>query len=360
MIPEPSAAIITEQDPRGSDPLKSPFNQSILEFFRYLLRKWWLFVITGAVAGVLGIVYAGMQEINYESNLSFVLQQGGSGGGVSGALTLAAQFGLNLGGSEDAFSGDNILEIIKSRRIVEKVFLSVDSFNNRPYTLVEYFLNEPGAGHSKEQPKSGGIHFPPGQPRSSFSYEQDSLLFLAYKNFVASNINAGRPDKSLSIYSVKILSGNEKFTKIFTDRIIHETDSFYTEISSKKERETLEVLEQRVASMKGNLAASISSRAASQDANVNPAFAEAQVPLQKQQANIQVYGGAYAEMFKNLELARYQYLNKIPLIQIIDGAEYPMKKIKVSKLKTGLYFAIGAAFLLVILLWLKRIYRMAA
>ena len=108
----------------------------------------------------------------------------------------------------------------------------------------------------------------------------------------------------------------------------------------EKNKETLDILEGRVAAMKGNLNTSITKRATVQDVNINPAFAEAQVPVMKQQANIQTYGAAYGELFKNLELARFQYLNEIPLMQIIDEANYPMEKIKLGKLMTGILFAV--------------------
>jgi uncharacterized protein involved in exopolysaccharide biosynthesis len=134
------------------------------------------------------------------------------------------------------------------------------------------------------------------------------------------------------------------------------TDSFYTEICSKKSRETLQILERRVAEMRGNLNTSIMKRATTQDANLNPAFAASEVPVIKYQTNMQVYGGAYAEMFKNLEIAQFQHLKKIPLIQIIDRADYPMKKVKASKIKTGLLFATGLAVLIFFLFWLRRIY----
>ena len=107
--------------------------------------------------------------------------------------------------------------------------------------------------------------------------------------------------------------------------------------------------------MKGDLNSSISNRATLQDVNVNPAFSAAQVPVLKQQTNIQVYSAAYGEMFKNLEVARFQYLNEIPLMQIIDPADYPMKKIKMGKLKTGIIFSVVSFFLLLFILWIIRI-----
>ncbi len=331
---------------------------SFFSFLKSLLKKWWLFAIVGLAFGIIGFLYAWQQKPKYESNLTFILDQGNNGSGVSGALSLAAQFGFNIGGGlNEMFSGDNILEIIKSRHIVESVFLSVDTFNTTPYTLIEFYRQKILNVDNKNSSTTRQVHFPVGTTRESLNYLQDSVLYATYMNFVNYSLEADRPDKKLSIFSIRVTSTNEKFAKVFTDKLIHATDSFYTDICSKKERKTLEILEQRVASMKGGLSSSISSKAASQDANLNPAFAESQVPLQKQQVNIQVYGTAYGEMFKNLELARFQYLNKIPLIQIIDHADYPMKKIKASKLKTAIFFALAGAFIMFLFLWLIRLYK---
>jgi uncharacterized protein involved in exopolysaccharide biosynthesis len=110
--------------------------------------------------------------------------------------------------------------------------------------------------------------------------------------------------------------------------------------------------------MKGKVNSSIGSRAEIQDVNVNPAFSAAQVPVLKEQANIQVYSAAYAEMFKNLEIARYQYLKQIPLMQIIDPADYPMKKEKMGKLKTAVIFSFVACFLTIFILWIINLFKL--
>jgi len=336
-----------------SEPL---FRHSFFSFLKSLLKKWWLFCIVGFASGIIGFFYAWHQNPKYESNLTFIIDQGNSNSGMSGALSLAAQFGFNIGGeSNEMFSGDNILQIVKSRHILESVFLSVDTFGKMPLTLIEFYRQNMLKVPSES--KAGSVHFPAGVSKSSLNYLQDSLLYATYMDFVKFSLEADRPDKRLSIFSIRVKTDNEKFTKIFTDKLIHATDSFYTDISSKKERQTLQILEQRVATMKGGLSSSISNKAASQDANLNPAFAESQVPLQKQQANIQVYGTAYSEMFKNLELARFQYLNKIPLIEIIDHADYPMKKIKMGKLKTAIFFSLAGVFITFLGLWLTRLYK---
>lgn len=331
-----------------------PVLRNLKMFFNFIVKNWLLILIVGIVAGIGGIVYSSSQKPEYKSHLSFALDEGDNGGGIGNFLNLASQFGLNIGSGKDMFAGDNILDIMKSRRMVEKVFLTADTFNNKPYTLIGYYLEI--SGQRKSNSKIKNIHFLVGQQRSSFSYQQDSLLYKTYLQFSGNHIFAERPDRKLSIYEVSVTSPDEKFTKDFTDRLVAETNNFYTEIRTKKAKETLDILEKRVDTMKRNLNSSIANKAAVQDVNINPAFTEAQVPVQKQQANIQVYGAAYGEMFKNLELARFQYLNEIPLMQIIDAANYPMEKIKSGKLATAILFAVFFDLLLLLCLLIKQIF----
>jgi uncharacterized protein involved in exopolysaccharide biosynthesis len=337
--------VIKEQQP-------AVYKFNVFALFKSLLKVWWIFLIIGVVAGLLGIWYASSVKPKYKSHLTFALDEGGDGEGMGSLLNLASQFGVNVGsGGKNIFAGDNILEIMKSRRMIEKVLLSVDTFENKPFMIIEFYLEKNGAFKSDSKIKD--IHFPVGQLKSSFSYRQDSLLKAVYLNFKNNNIIAQRPDKKLSIYEVNVTTPDEKMTKDFTDRIVEETNNYYIEIRTKKGKETLDILENRVAAMKGNLNSSITQKATVQDVNINPAFAEAQVPVMKQQANIQTYGAAYGELFKNLELARFQYLNEIPLMQIIDEANYPMEKIKPGRLMTALLFAIIAGFLFFIFILLR-------
>lgn len=319
--------------------------------FQFLKKRWWLFAISIVVAVVSGFIYAKQQSPQYESRLTFSLDAGSSDGALSSAMNLAAQFGLGMGTGQSMFEGDNILEIMKSRRMIESVLLSSENFEDKPTTLVKFYIDN---SKFKKTVKSKGrlrnIKFPPGIKKEKMSYLQDSLLYEVYQDIAKNYLSATRPDKKVGIYEVRMLSLNEKFTKVFTDRIVEATSNFYTEITGKKDKETLEILEQRVASLKGNASSSIESRAATQDANINPAFAQAQAPIIKQQFNIQSYGKAYEEMFKTLEMARYQYLKKIPLLQIIDKADYPMKKIKLSSLKAAFYFTIITVLLLAIVM----------
>ncbi len=310
--------------------------------YQMIYKRRWIIFLMALIGALAGFFYAQKKSVVYESHLTFSLDEGASGSGsaVSGLVGLVAQFGLGGGGGNDMFSGDNIIEVIRSRRIVEAVLLGTDTINNQSNILMNEWIRMKlkHVKSAKQQEFLSRINFSVGCLKDQLKYEQDSLLYEVYQDILKHHLEASRPDKKLNIYQIKFKSDNERFTKVFTDRILSATTAFYTELKTKKSMETLNVLEERVAAIKNNLGSSLVSRAATQDANINPAFAKSQVPIQQQQLNIQAYGVAYGELCKNLELARFQYLQNVPLLQIIDNADYPMDEIKPAKLK---YMSLG-------------------
>lgn len=332
--------------------------ESLLDF-RYLLRKvlklWWLFLVVGLTLGLAGYLYAKFSPVRYKSHLTFVLDDGNFNS--NSIISLASELGLNTGtqGSE-VFNGDNIINILKSRRIVESVLLITDTLEGRQQTYIGYYLQKI---QFYKNNKHQSLHFPAGLRREQLSYTQDSLLKTIYNNFSQNLITVDRPDKRLNIYQLEIVTPFENFTKKFTDELVKASNNFYTELRTKKSKQTLEILEERSNEIKNNLNASIAGRALVQDVNLNPAFSKAQIPVTRQQTNIQVYGAAYAEIFKNLEMARFQYLNAKPIMQIIDEANFPMEKVQKSSLLTALILAICGGLLLFIYLWGRRVFTLS-
>jgi hypothetical protein len=323
----------------------------------YLFRKWWLIALMGFFGGVLGFLIAYLEKPKYQSHLTFALEDGE--GGLGGALSLAAEFGFNLGSSKNLFEGDNILSLLVSRRIIERVLLSVDTLNGKPITMANYFNRISSDTTKKKVAKKlsamelrlRNVSFPAGQTRETFSYLQDSVLLNLYKVFAIDGaLKVGKPDKKLNLFEIAVTSPDERFSKVFTDKLVKEATEFYIELKTRKSKETLDVLELRVSQTKGALNNAINSRANLQDANVNPVFQQAEAGLQKKQVDISAYGGAYAELYKNLEMARFQYLQEKPLLQVIDPADYPMKRIKKGKISTAIIFAVIISFLMVLIL----------
>ena len=97
------------------------------QFFKYALSQYKLFLIVCTITAALGLVYGKLQPHTYKATSTFIVEDksGSRGGGLSG---LASQFGIDVGGltggGAGLFDGDNILEILKSRAIIEKVLLT--------------------------------------------------------------------------------------------------------------------------------------------------------------------------------------------------------------------------------------------
>ena len=115
----------------------------IKEWYQFLRSKWKLIILVGMIGGIIGFTYAFMQKPTYKAVLTFAMEdeKGGGGGGLGGALGLASQFGIDLGSSGGgAFAGANLIELMKSRKLVEKTLLSPIQVDGKMISLADYYL----------------------------------------------------------------------------------------------------------------------------------------------------------------------------------------------------------------------------
>jgi uncharacterized protein involved in exopolysaccharide biosynthesis len=324
--------------------------QSLIGLYKYCLKYWYLLLLFALVGGGLGFWYSSSKEPVYEGRLSFALEDNSGGGGLlSGAMGLASELGFSTGGNKDIFGGENILPILSSRKIVERVLLKPDPATANSKTFADSYIDL----HLKEKlPKSmKSLTIPVGLDRDKFSIAQDSLLFMAYTDIIKKRLFAGKNDRRYSIYEVTFQAEDQRLSLELLNNIVKETTIFYTELRTEKSKNLLAVLEERVSSLKGNLSASISRQGAVRDANINPVFSSSLTPILTEEVNKRAYGEAYATLFANLEMARLQYLKDVPLLQIIDEPRFPLKKLEKSiPIFTAFGFIVGVIFMTICLM----------
>jgi hypothetical protein len=332
----------------------------IKEWFKYLLSKWITILIAGILGGALGFTYAFFKKPVYTAETTFVLEEGESGGGLGQYAGLASMVGIDLGGGGGGiFKGDNILQLYKSRKMIQETLLAKDSFNGKQQLLIERYIEFNKLRDAwKDKPYLKDIQF--NNPKD-FTRTQDSVIGKLVESINKEILNVAKPDKKLSIIAVTVKSEDELFAKAFANNIVNKVNSFYISTKTKKSLENLSILQIQADSVRRVLNASIGGVAAAVDANpnLNPAFQTLRVGSQRKQVDVQASGAIYQEIVKNLEMAKISLRNDKPLIQVIDEPVFPLKKESKSKIIYGLIGGFISVFTLLILLiikdYLKRI-----
>ena len=334
----------------------------IKEWYQFLLTKWRLIILAGIIGGLIGFTYAYFQKPTYKAVLTFAMEEEKSGGGgLGGALGLASQFGIDLGSSGGgAFSGANLIELMKSRKLVEKTLLSPIEVDGKAQSLVEYYLafNEIKKDWD-EKPLLKNVSFPIDADRTKFTLQQDSILKNLAAGLIKKDLVISQKDKKVSILSIEMNSTNEQFAKVFCETIAKETSEYYVEIKSKKSKMNVDILQHQADSIRAELNSAINGVAAAADNvfNLNSAMNVRRTPSARRQVDVQANTVILTQLVGNLELAKVTLRKETPLLQIIDRPSFPLEKEKVGKLKSLVLGGFLAGFLTVLYLVLTSLYK---
>jgi uncharacterized protein involved in exopolysaccharide biosynthesis len=334
----------------------------IKEWYQFLLTKWRLIILAGIIGGLIGFTYAYFQKPTYKAVLTFAMEEEKSGGGgLGGALGLASQFGIDLGSSGGgAFSGANLIELMKSRKLVEKTLLSPIEVDGKAQSLVEYYLafNEIKKDWD-EKPLLKNVSFPIDADRTKFTLQQDSILKNLAAGLIKTDLVISQKDKKVSILSIEMNSTNEQFAKVFCETIAKETSEYYVEIKSKKSKMNVDILQHQADSIRAELNSAITGVAAAADNvfNLNSAMNVRRTPSARRQVDVQANTAILTQLVGNLELAKVTLRKETPLLQIIDRPSFPLEKEKVGKLKSLVLGGFLAGFLTVLYLVFTSLYK---
>jgi uncharacterized protein involved in exopolysaccharide biosynthesis len=336
--------------------------QKIQQWSQYLKTQWKLIIGIAALGGILGFVYASFQKPSYLANTTFVLEEDkGGGGGLGGAMGLASSFGFDLGsGGGGLFTSSNIIELMKSRLVVEKTLLNPVQINGKEISLADYYIqyNELKEGWAKK-PALVNINFPINADRIKFSLVQDSVLQIISEELIKENLVIAQRDKKVSIISLTVKTENELFSKLFCEQLLKETSDFYIETKSKKSRLNVDLLQHQADSIRAELNGAITGVAAASDNvyNLNPAYNVKKTPSTRRQVDVQANTAILTQLVAQLEMSKVSLRKETPLVQLIDRPILPLEKDKVGRLKSLVLGGFLAGFLTVLYLVFGQLYR---
>lgn len=324
----------------------------------YFLRKWKLITICTVIGAALGIGYSMLGKIQYVAELTFVVEETKSGG-LGAYAGIASQFGVDLGsaGSSGLFSGENILQFLKSRLMVEKTLLSPIQIDDKTISLADYYMSVTNFKKGWDKiPSLQKLYFPPEADRRNFTRAHDSVLNVLYGSITKKSLSVSKIDKKLSFVSVVCTTQDERFSQAFVTRLVEEATEFYVKTKTQKSQVNVDILQHKADSLASLLSKATYSVASSQDLNLNPSRRVALVSSELKQVDKAVLQTMYGEVLKNLELSRFHMAQETPIVQLVDLPILPLRKEKFGKLKGLMLGGILASLLISIFLAGRKFY----
>jgi hypothetical protein len=299
----------------------------------------------------------------FTAKLTFAVEEEKANVGLSGALGLASSLGLDVGNSNSGiFSGPNLLELFKSRSVIEKTLMKESQSIGLYRTLGDYMINM--VGLKEKWPKDEfykNFSFAKQYPIDDFNSirRKDSLLSLLYNIITTSKggmLSVYQKDRKISIITIEFSCEDELFAKNFTESVTSVVSDFYIETKSKKARLNYEILKFQTDSIRNELNLSIAGVATANDNafNLNSAYNIKRVPSAKKQIDVQANTAILTQLVTSLEMSKVALRKETPLIQIIDKPILPLHFERLGRIKaTFLGGVIGSLIAIFILLLIK-------
>ena len=337
-------------------------------WFKYLLSKWIIILIFGLIGGALGIWYSFTKKVTYTATTTFVLEDEKAGGGLGNLAGLATMAGVDVGSGGGIFQGDNILELYKSRKMLQQTLLTTVKIAGKEQSLVERYikfndLHKGWAGSPQlmrlkfkaDSLEEGTLYLEPNRLRDSLL---NSIVLDISKNY----LSVSKPDKKLSIIKVDVKAKDEIFAKIFNETLVKNVNDFYVETKTKKSLRNVQIMQRKTDSVRAVMNGAIYTAVAVSDAtpNLNPTRQVQRVaPAQRAQFSAETNKAILGSLVQNLEMSKLTLMKETPLLEVIDQPVYPLQKESFGKLKGlilgGLMFGMITVVALIIRKAVKNI-----
>ena len=331
------------------------------EWWRYLLSKWLVILIAGIIGGLIGLAYAFYKKPVYTATTTFVLESGDGGGASLGQYAgIASMVGIDLGGGGGGiFQGDNIIELYKSRTMIEKTLLTEIEYKNEKQLLIDRYIEFNKLREKwTDKPELKNVQFK--SQAEGFNRIQDSILGETVKDINKSYLTVGKPDKKLSIIKVEVKSKDETFAKVFNEQIVKNVNDFYVQTKTKKSLENVAILQQKTDSVRAVMNGAIYAAASVSDATPNlnvTRQVQRAAPIQRSQFTAETNKAILGELVKNLEMSKMALRKETPLIQVIDKPILPLEKNKFGILAGIIIGGILFGFLTLLVLFIRKIFK---
>tara|TARA_B100001142_G_scaffold325682_1_gene379715 strand:- start:2100 stop:3116 length:1017 start_codon:yes stop_codon:yes gene_type:complete len=284
----------------------------------YLLQRKIRIILFSLLFSIIGIISTFFLEDKYKANLTFVVEEAKAGNSIGAMSGIASQFGFDLGGSSsETFSQKNIMQLLKSRVVVESTLLRQANIEGSVDLLIHHFI--------LQDKIFANIDF--NQPHV---LHHDSVIGEIWKRIIENDLSIEIENDEANIITLSYISVNEHFAKSFAETLINEMSKMYISHQTKQARNTIDFLQDRADSVFIELERVEHEFARIKDINQRIVKASGRLQELQLMREVEVLNTMYLEIIKNLEISKMTLLNRTPIIQIIDKPILPLENANLS------------------------------
>tara|TARA_B110000116_G_C16788427_1_gene562323 strand:- start:834 stop:1880 length:1047 start_codon:yes stop_codon:yes gene_type:complete len=324
------------------------------EYKKEIWKKRWKILLFSFLFFVLGVTIAFLSNTRYKANLTFVVEDAKAGNSLGTMTGIASQFGFDLSGtSSTTFSQQNIMQLLKSRGVVESALLRKGNLEGKNDLLIEHYISLNKIRESWEKNEEfDGVNF--NKPLTLY---HDSIMGEVWCQIIESNLVIEIQNEEANIITLSYISADENFAKQFTETLIDEMSKMYIAHQTKQARNTLGFLQDRADSVFVELYKAEQEFARVKDINQRIIKASGRLKELQLMREVEVLNTMYLEIIKNLEISKMTLLNQTPIIQIIDKPILPLEEDKISKALAGILGGSLGGFLSVCFFVFRKLFK---
>lgn len=344
----------SDKDIVESTPIKEAWDTYNLNK-AYLIGKYKNILLCGLLCSTLMLVYAITKKTLYTAVCTLVMEDPKTShlSQYSDVATIA-EYNMSGVPGNGIFADDNIIELFKSRTMIISALFSKVQLNGKKEYLINKYIDVFRLRDQWQKKGYGNIQF--NTPPEKCNRLQDSIVIDIVNNINKDMLSVTRPEKKLTIVSVKVKALDEYFAKEFVENLVANVSSFFVNTKTQRSQENLSLLQLQVDSIRQLLHYSVGGVAFATDAipYANPNKIKLKIPSQNKQIDVQANTTIYIEMVKNVELAKIALRHEMPLIQIIDSPMYPLEFERAGKIRSMIIGFIVGIISCIIFLLMKR------
>ncbi len=329
----------------------------IISWIRYLKAKRSILLIAAVIGMVFGVLLASTKKDLYVATASFALEDSGSSLGQYAGLASVVGISMGGGGETGIFHGDNLMQLYKSKMIIQRTLFSEVMIDNKRELLIDRYIAVKDIRKSWDKnPALKGLKFTSEKPVSRTA---DSVVKTIVDNIFNNNLKVYKPDDKLDLIRVEVRFEDEQFAKSFNDQLVSNVNDFYVQTKTKKALQNLFILQKQTDSVRSVFNGAIDKTVAISDAtpNLNPTRQILRASGQKSQFNAEANKAILTQLVQNLEIAKITLRKETPLIQVIDAPSYPLDKERFGRLKGAMLGLLTGIVIAIFVLSFIRQYR---